>query len=100
MCFGYIIIATEDDSTRVYGWIIFLMVISLYWGCCVNENIGHTTYCGVAAVWYFSTDNSFSPSWKSFGRAMSSQFGSIALGSILVGMLYKIYLLFIYIKIN
>ena len=43
MLFGYIIIATEDNNTRVYGWVIFLMLISLYWGCSVNSNVGHTT---------------------------------------------------------
>ena len=50
LVFGYIIVATEDNNTRVYGWVIFLMLISLYWGCSVNSNVGHTTYCGVAAV--------------------------------------------------
>ena len=87
MLFGYIIIATEDNNNRVYGWVIFLMLISLYWGCSVNSNVGHTTYCGVAAVWYFSNDPDMSPSWPSFGRAMSSQFGSICMGSIIVALL-------------
>ena len=56
-------IATEDDRTRVYGWAIFLMLISLYWGCEVNSNIGHVSFCGVAAVWYFSKNSDLSPSW-------------------------------------
>lgn len=90
MLFGYIIIATEDNSTRVYGWIIFLMLISLYWGCSVNSNVGHTTYCGIAAVWYFSNDENLRPSWPSFGRAMTTQFGSIAMGSIIVALLEAI----------
>eukprot|EP01084_Bolivina_argentea_P076496 138649_1 len=91
MLFGYIILATEDNNTRVYGWIIFLMLISLYWGCSVNSNVGHTTYCAVAAVWYWSKNSSdISPSWSAFGRSMWSQFGSICLGSIIVALLEAI----------
>ena len=56
-------VATEDNDTRVYGWVLFLMLISLYWGCEVNSNIGHTSFCGVAAVWYFSKNSDLSPSF-------------------------------------
>ncbi len=91
MLFGYIVLASEDNNTRVYGWVIFVMLISLYWGCAVNSNIGHTTYCGVAAVWYWTKNScDISPSWPAFGRSMWYQFGSICLGSIIVAILEAI----------
>eukprot|EP01083_Nonionella_stella_P002518 7236_1 len=87
MMFGYVLLTTEDDNDRMYAWEIFLMLVSLYWGCSVNTNVGHTTYCGVAAVWFFSNDNNQSPSCNAFWRSMTSQFGSICLGSLMVAIL-------------
>lgn len=86
MLFGYVIIATEDNNNRVYGWVIFLMLISLYWTCCVNANLGHVAYSAVAGSWYFSNDPDLSPSWPAFKSSLTTQFGSICLGSIIVAI--------------
>ena len=68
-------------------WIFIFLLISLFWGLSVNRNISHTTTCGVAATWYFSASVNLRPTFPALGRALSTSFGSIALGSFFVGIL-------------
>jgi len=63
------------------------MLVSFYWGFQVNQNICHTTTCGVAATWYFSTEIDYNPTPKAFKRTMTTSFGSVALGSLMVAVI-------------
>eukprot|EP01084_Bolivina_argentea_P263316 445623_1 len=90
--FGYIIIATEIDKAHPLGWIIFLYILSLYWGLSVNSNINHTILCTVIASWYYSSTklkqtkhvNEHPISNKAIWNVWTKQFGSITLGASLV----------------
>eukprot|EP01083_Nonionella_stella_P319037 1169034_1 len=73
----------KEPSTGV----MFLLCVSLYWGCQVNKNISHTTTCGVAATWYFSTVIDHKPTPAAFKRTMTTSFGSVCLGSLIVAIL-------------
>merc|ERR1712228_307400 len=72
------------------GFVIFLLLLSLYWTIQTNQNIGHTTTCGVAATWYFTTENELnqrSPTGPAFKRTMTTSFGSVCFGSLVVAFL-------------
>mmetsp|Transcript_22675 Transcript_22675/g.36245 ORF Transcript_22675/g.36245 Transcript_22675/m.36245 type:complete len:501 (+) Transcript_22675:38-1540(+) len=96
---GYFIItagdAKVDENGNVYydynanGWVIFGLVVSLYWSLEVNSNISHTTACGVSAVWYFTPQDRpiRGPTYSAFNRAMTTSFGSICMGSLIVALL-------------
>jgi len=74
-----------DDNPS--GFVTFLFLVSLYWGFQVNQNISHTTSCGVAATWYFTTELSFNPTPPALKRTLTTSFGSVCLGSLLVAAL-------------
>eukprot|EP01083_Nonionella_stella_P221722 791869_1 len=106
-CISYLIVATKEtkhcpcpdpnnpnDCCTTSGspnnFIIFLLLISLYWGFQVNKNISHTTTCGVAATWYFSTVIDHKPTPAAFKRTMTTSFGSVCLGSLIVAFLQAV----------
>merc|ERR1711997_1358506 len=66
---------------------VFLLLVSLYWGVNVWRNVSHTTTCGVAATWYFNSGELDNPSKSAWKRTMSTSFGSICFGSLLVAIL-------------
>jgi len=76
-------VSTDEPS----GLVMFLLLISLYWGCNVWRNVSHTTTCGVAATWYFSAGRLDNPSRAAFKRTMTTSFGSVCFGSLLVAVL-------------
>eukprot|EP01083_Nonionella_stella_P006817 19723_1 len=51
-------------------------------------NVLHTTTCGVPTTWYFNPVALINPSRASLKRAMTSSFGSICFGSLLVALLH------------
>eukprot|EP01083_Nonionella_stella_P176311 616508_1 len=67
--------------------VVFLLLVSFYWGVNVWRNVSHTTTCGVAATCYFNAGALINPSRASLKRAMTSSFGSICFGSLLVALL-------------
>jgi len=75
--------AAYMSQSNSSGGIIFLLLISFYWTLEVLKNISHTTTCGVAATWYFTTSPSF-PTKPALKRACTYSFGSICFGSLLV----------------
>lgn len=81
MCF-----ISYDNDGEISSLGVFLMLISFYWGVNVFRNVSHTTTCGVAATWYFSSDP-HKPSWSAFKRTMTTSFGSVCFGSLLVAIL-------------
>eukprot|EP01084_Bolivina_argentea_P208146 354987_1 len=81
---GYFTQTASEDQSNV---VIFLLLVSFYWGVNVWRNVSHTTTCGVAATWYFNPGQLINPSRASFKRAMTTSFGSICFGSLLVALL-------------
>ena len=79
---AYLLVESQPSSA-----IVFLLLVSLYWGFQVNQNISHTTTCGVAATWYFSSEINYNPTPRAFKRTMTTSFGSVCLGSLLVAIL-------------
>ncbi|CAK4079736.1 unnamed protein product [Aphanomyces euteiches] len=63
-----------------------LMLLSLYWGVTVIKNVLHTTVAGVVATWWTAGD-ARGVIRGSFRRAMTTSFGSICLGSLIVSLL-------------
>jgi len=84
---GFTAIGYVVAAETVSQFVLFLLLISLYWGANVAMNVSHTTTCGVAATWYFSKEAVANPSAKAFKRTMTSSFGSVALGSLIVAIL-------------
>jgi len=78
----------ESNGHFNFG-IFFLLAISLYWGSTVILNVIHCVVSGTVARWWFSENeekpNSREPmlAWR---RAMTTSFGSICLGSLLVAI--------------
>lgn len=62
----------------------------MYWGFQVNKNVSHTTTCGVCATWYFSTVVDHKPTPRAFKRTMTTSFGSVCLGSLIVAFLQAV----------
>jgi len=78
--------AAYMSQSNSSGGIIFLLLVSFYWTFEVLKNISHTTTCGVAATWYFTTRIT-SPTKPALKRACTYSFGSICLGSLLVALI-------------
>lgn len=64
-------------------------LLSLYWTTQVIRNTVHVTASGTFATWYFlqATGMPANPTLKSMKRALTTSFGSICLGSLLVALL-------------
>ena len=81
------LIASAFDGGAEVAMICYL-VFSLYWSIQVLKNIVHVSVCGLFATWYFQQNNMpDNPTKKAFGRAMTTSFGSICLGSLLVAII-------------
>jgi hypothetical protein len=44
-----------DDAAELNGGIVFLMLLSFYWGGMVVSNLAHVTVSGAVAEWYESS---------------------------------------------
>ena len=76
-----------NDQALINGMTYFGMLISFYWGSSVVANVMHCVVAGAVATWWFKQDIGSTPVFDSFYRAMTTSFGSIALGSLLVAIL-------------
>lgn len=74
---------TEDDG----NFSEVLMLVSLFWGQQVIQNIVHCTTSGTVASWWFSGETVAKPTMGALTRACTTSFGSIALGSLVVAVL-------------
>ena len=77
----------DGEDANPSQLVYFLFCISLYWGVNVWRNVSHTTTCGVAATWYFNPGELDKPSRGAYKRTMTTSFGSICFGSLLVAIL-------------
>lgn len=71
------------------GVLVAVFVLALLWTAQVAVNIGHVTTSGVVATWYFAGTANMpkSPTLASFKRAVTTSFGSICFGSLLVAVI-------------
>ncbi|ETV75194.1 hypothetical protein, variant 1 [Aphanomyces astaci] len=92
--------ATSDllsSSSSTLNMYLFLMLLSLCWGLHVLRNIVHCTTAGTIGEWWFSIDTHHAVR-RSARRAVTSAFGSICLGSLLVAALWALRLLLLTTK--
>lgn len=78
----------EDEETRkqsIQFFCYFLLAFSLYWTVEVNKNILQVTVSGATATWFFQPDRA-APVKGSLFRALTTSFGSICFGSLLVAI--------------
>mmetsp|Transcript_15807 Transcript_15807/g.23129 ORF Transcript_15807/g.23129 Transcript_15807/m.23129 type:complete len:529 (+) Transcript_15807:108-1694(+) len=72
------------------GW-VFPWVFFLFWTQQVVSNVIHTTVAGIVSTWYFvpaDANGCFSPAVRdSTKRSLTSSFGSICFGSLLVAII-------------
>ncbi|CAJ1012707.1 putative Plasma-membrane choline transporter [Leishmania naiffi] len=72
-----------------YGFVIAVLVFSLMWVSQVMPNVMHVTSSGLVATWYFAGSNNMprNPTLASFKRAITTSFGSICFGSLVVAII-------------
>ncbi|OQR95213.1 hypothetical protein ACHHYP_00183 [Achlya hypogyna] len=64
----------------------FFMLIAFFWGLTVVKNVTHATVAGTVATWWYS-NNSDGATGASLKRSLTTSFGSICLGSLIVAIL-------------
>lgn len=76
----------------VQGYLLYVFFLfSFYWTSQVIRNVSHFTISGTFATWYFQINNiPTNPTLKAAKRAMTSSFGTIALGSLLVALIQTV----------
>ena len=77
----------QQDSSVSYV-VVFLTLVSFYWVSQVIKNTLHVTVSGVAATWYYLYPHGdyHSPTASSMKRALTTSFGSICLGSLVLSV--------------
>jgi len=82
----------QIDVIRYFSYIYLLF--SFFWVSEVIKNVVHVTVSGVIATWYFltGTPNGIpeNPTLGAFKRSITTSFGSICIGSLLVAILKTI----------
>eukprot|EP00304_Pavlova_gyrans_P002454 CAMPEP_0206046614 /NCGR_PEP_ID=MMETSP1466-20131121/19095_1 /ASSEMBLY_ACC=CAM_ASM_001126 /TAXON_ID=44452 /ORGANISM="Pavlova gyrans, Strain CCMP608" /LENGTH=552 /DNA_ID=CAMNT_0053421595 /DNA_START=51 /DNA_END=1707 /DNA_ORIENTATION=- len=70
------------------GGLVFLLVVSFYWTVHVVKNVVHVAVAGTVGSWYFlSPQASADPTKRSLQRALTTSFGSVCLGSLVVSVI-------------
>ncbi|CAH0513972.1 unnamed protein product [Peronospora belbahrii] len=64
----------------------FFLLLSFYWGLQVFKNVAHTTVAGTVATFWYNAESS-GATGASLKRSMTSSFGSICFGSLIVAFL-------------
>ncbi|ORZ03277.1 plasma-membrane choline transporter-domain-containing protein [Syncephalastrum racemosum] len=77
--------STTSNNARLNLAMVFL-VFSYYWTSQVISYVTHVTLAGVFATVYFFNDTARSPIWGSLRRALTTSFGSICFGSLLIAL--------------
>jgi len=91
------IVTTDDSGNFVYtennlvmGY-FFLLLVALFWAQQVFQNTIHTTIAGVVSTWWFTPEEANSCCSAgvrdSFIRSVTTSFGSICFGSLLVAII-------------
>mmetsp|Transcript_23247 Transcript_23247/g.46379 ORF Transcript_23247/g.46379 Transcript_23247/m.46379 type:complete len:482 (+) Transcript_23247:142-1587(+) len=78
----------ETDGIR--GAVIFFLLLAMFWTSQVFMNLGAVTNAGTVGSWWFNPEDSGSCGSGirgAFSRAMTTSFGSICFGSLLVAII-------------
>lgn len=81
-----------DEQVKSSGttmFFYFLLLVSLYWTSEVVKNVGHVTTAGTVASWWL-IPASPSPTVSALRRSLTTSFGSICFGSLLVALIKAI----------
>ena len=79
----------DSSESSLRGLYMFLLFVSLYWGVQVTKAVVQTTVAGTLACWWFQPQRE-APVRGSLLRAMTTSFGSLCLGSLIVAILQAI----------
>ena len=72
------------------GFLMFLLLISAFWGSLVLQYLVHCTAAGVVAEWWF-TGAKKGATWASFKRATTTSFGSICFGALFLSVIRAVH---------
>jgi hypothetical protein len=88
----YAVRKADNNPEASGGFIFFLLLITFFWTSQMVKNIVHITTAGTLATWYFYADEEIppNPTVRSFRRAMTTSFGSIAVGSLVIAIIRAI----------
>ena len=75
-----------NDTSAKMGIISFMLLLSFYWGMQVWRNVLHVTVAGTVGTWWRHA-RAASPTAAAFKRAMTTSFGTIALGSLIIAFI-------------
>jgi len=86
-----LLVQKKFESTAITGLSVYLC-FSFFWTMQVIRNVVHTTHAGLVATWYFMNGDAMpaSPTAASLKRAVTTSFGSICLGSMIVAIIQTI----------
>jgi hypothetical protein len=76
-----------NNGTNLSILVYVVFVFFYYWAGQVISNTVHVTVCGVFATWYFQMNNIQNPTQNSAKRALTTSFGTICYGSLLVAII-------------
>ncbi len=76
----------DDDVPAKMGIVSFLLLLSFYWGMQVWRNVLHVTIAGTVGTWWRHA-RAASPTAGALKRAMTTSFGTIALGSLIIAFI-------------
>jgi hypothetical protein len=83
--------AQGECETTPQGGIVFLFLVSYFWTHQVLKNTVHVTVAGVVGTWWFAPIEAQACCSRAIGdswiRSMTTSFGSICLGSLLVAII-------------
>ena len=82
---GTVLLSDEPFTAGEKTAIVF-MIFSLYWTSQVFRNISHVTTAGTVASWWLVPDIE-RPTLGAFKRAMTTSFGTICAGSLIVAII-------------
>ncbi|CAO3692029.1 Protein pns1 [Rhizopus azygosporus] len=78
--------SSSSNNSRLNCAMVFL-VFSFYWTSQVITYVTHVTLAGLFATVYFLNDGIKHPIWGSARRALTTSFGSICFGSLLIALI-------------
>eukprot|EP00298_Acanthocystis_sp_HF-20_P013237 c20266_g1_i4.p1 GENE.c20266_g1_i4~~c20266_g1_i4.p1 ORF type:complete len:402 (+),score=132.19 c20266_g1_i4:298-1503(+) len=83
---NYLVVNLLSRGNILSNLEVFLLLCSLFWTTQIVKNTVHVTTSGSVSVWYFMKETGLptNPTLNSFARSVSSYFGSICLGSLLI----------------
>lgn len=86
--------AEGNCNNEVNGFVLFLLLVSLYWTLQVVKNVVHVTVAGTVGTWWWSpleANSCCSGAVRtSYTRAITYSFGSICLGSLIVAIVQAV----------